>query len=74
MNISFKKILIAFLIILLLSKIRFIAAAVHEIFISFYDAFEPLRDSPPLARYTAAVAFLALVWITVYYLLLNRRK
>jgi len=74
MQISLKKILIVLMIIILLSQLHKISVVSKDIFRVFYDAFDPMRNSPPLARYTAVLAFLALVWVTVYYLLLNRRK
>jgi hypothetical protein len=74
MQISIKKILIAVAIIILLSQLPKIAVVSKDAFRVFYDAFDPMRNSPPLARYTAVLAFLAFVWVTVYYLLLNRRK
>jgi hypothetical protein len=74
MQISIKKILIAVLIIILLSQLHEIAVVSKDVFRVFYDAFDPIRNSPPLAHYTAVLAFLALVWVTIYYLLLNRRK
>ena len=74
MQISIKKILIALVIIIILSQLHKISVVSKDVFRVFYDAFDPMRNSPPLACYTAVLAFLALVWVTVYYLLLNRRK
>ena len=73
-SISIKKVLIVILVVIILSKLDKVFAFFSRIYQFFYDSFEPLRNSPPLARYTAVLAFLALVWVTVYYLLLNRRK
>jgi hypothetical protein len=74
MQISIKKILTVLVIVILLSQLHKIAAVVNGVYQFFWNSFDPLRNSPPLARYTAVLMFLALVWITGYYLLLNRRK
>lgn len=73
-QISLKKLLLLLFIIILLSKLKLIIALFANIFTGFYDSFEPLRDSPPLGKYIAALLLLALLYITIFKLLLNRRK
>jgi len=71
--ISMKKVLIAILIIVLLSRLDRIFALFSGFYQAIYDSFEPLRNSSIESRYIAALAFLALIWVTVYLLLQNRK-
>lgn len=73
-TISIKKIILWIVIITVLVKWDEIMAVILSIFFVFYRAFEPLRESPPLARYTAALAVLALLYISVFKLLQSMRK
>lgn len=73
-QISSKKILITLTIIFLLSrtgKIREFISALHfgEIL-----TLEPLRESPPQARFFVTIMFCALVFVTVFCLLNKRRR
>jgi len=72
--ISLKKVIVAILIIILLSRLDRIIALIVRIYEAFYDSFEPLRNCPPEGKYIAALVFLALVYITIFKLLQNRRK
>jgi len=74
MQISLKKLLLLLLIIILLAKFKLIITMITAIFMGFYDAFEPLRERPAAERYIVALAFLALIYLTIYKLLLNRKK
>ncbi|MCX5638398.1 MAG: hypothetical protein NTX52_12010 [Planctomycetota bacterium] len=74
MQISIKKILIVLVIIIILSQLHKIAAVSKDVFRVFYDSFQPLRDSPPLAKYTAALAVLLFVYVTIYFYLKDRRR
>jgi len=71
--ISMKKVFIAIIIIVLLAKLDRIIVLFNCIYAAFYNAFEPLRNSPPLAKYIAALAFLLLLYVTMFKLL-QRRK
>ena len=71
--ISIKKVLTAIFVIILLSRLDLVLGLIAGIFKAFYDAFEPLRNSPPLAKYTAALMVLALLYITMFKLLQKRR-
>jgi len=71
--ISMKKVFIAIIIIILLAKLDRVIALFNSIYIVFYNSFEPLRNSPPLAKYIAALAFLLLLYVTIIKLL-QRRK
>ena len=64
-RISIKKILILLVVIITLSQLHKIAAVSKDIFGTFYDCFEPLRDSPPLGKYIVAIVFLSLLYITI---------
>ena len=74
MRLSMRNILIAVVIIITLSQLHRIAIVVCRLYELLWNSFEPLRNSPPLAHYTAVLAFGVLVWVTVYNLLIKRRK
>jgi hypothetical protein len=71
--ISIKRVVIATIIIVLLAKLDRVIAFFNSIYEAFYNAFEPLRNSPPLGKYIAALMFLLLLYITIFKLL-QRRK
>jgi hypothetical protein len=71
--ISWKKVLIAILVIVALSRLNQIINFTASIYQAFYDSFEPLRNSPPLAKYIAALMVLFLLYITIFKLLQNRK-
>lgn len=68
-RISIKKILILLVVIITLSQLHKIAAVSKDIFGTFYDCFEPLRNSPPLGKYVVAIAALVLLYMTIVTLL-----
>jgi len=72
-TISFKKILIVFAIIFLLSRSRKILEFLDNFHFDedFFDilTLEPLRQSPPEARYMVTLALFALIFITLFKLL-----
>lgn len=71
--ISIKKVLTAILIIWLLSQVdhifNFARSACQEIYI----AFEPLRNCSEEAKYVVTLAFLVMIYITVFELLKHRK-
>ena len=71
--ISFKKILIAILAIVILSQFDHILAFARSVYQQIYIAFEPLRNCGPGAKYIVTLLFLALIYITVFKLLQNRK-
>jgi len=73
-QISLKKVLLLILIIILLSKLKVIITGLKVFFGTFYDAFEPLRNSPPFGKYVVALIFLALIYITIYKLLQRKQR
>lgn len=64
--VSIKKVLFWIGLIFVIAKLDAIKAFGSQLYMVFYDAFEPLRNSPPMARYLAAIAVLALVF-TVFW-------
>ena len=71
--ISLKKVIVAILIIILLSRLDRIIALMVRIYEAFYDSFEPLRNCPPGWKYVVALTFLALIYVTIFKLLQNRK-
>jgi len=73
-KISFKQILIAFVIIFLLSR----AGKIMNYFADMhYDpilTLEPLRNCSPEARYIVTLLFMALCFVIVWKLLLNKKQ
>ncbi len=64
-QISIKKILILLVIIIALSHLRKIAMVSEGVYRTFYDCFEPLRNSPPLGKYIVALVFLVILYMTI---------
>lgn len=72
--ISLKRVLLAILIIVLLSKLNRIIAFGHSVYQAIYDSFEPLRNNSCVeGRYVATLLLLALIYITIFKLLQNRK-
>ena len=67
--ISMKKVLIAILIIILLSRLDRVIAFAKRAYVTVYESFEPLRNCSAEARYIVLIAFLALIYISVFRLL-----
>ena len=73
MRISFRKILIAFLIIFLLSRSRRILEALSGFEGGGILTLEPLRNCSEMGRYVATLALLFLCFIIFWHLFLRRR-
>jgi hypothetical protein len=71
--ISMKRVVIAIIIIVLLANLDRVIALFNSIYEAFYNAFEPLRNSPPFGKYIVALLFLLLLYVTIFKLL-QRRK
>jgi len=72
--ISLKKVAIALLVIIALSRLDKLLALAAVIWQGIYDSFEPLRNSPPVARQSIVVLVLALVYITIFKLIFRKIK
>ena len=72
-RLSFKKIAIAFLILLLLSRSSKIIAYLSDLEWESWFTMEPLANSPPLQRYIATLAVLALIYVTIVKLLMKKK-
>jgi len=70
--ISFKKLVIAILIVIAMSKIDRISAFASAVYQFFYDSFEGLRTSPARGRLAVATLILALLYISIYKLLYEK--
>jgi hypothetical protein len=68
-RISFKKIAIVLLVIIVLSRLDKVLTAVLSIYQFFYDAFEPLRHSSVEGRFLVALSLLVLLFVTIFKLL-----
>lgn len=73
-RISMKKIALAFVVLFLLSRSAKIAAYLSDLEWDSWFTLEPLRNSPPLARYTATLAVLALFYVTIVMILIKRKE
>lgn len=72
-QISFKKVLIAFLIILLMSRTGKILRLFSNVDTDGLLTLEPLRESSSGDRYVVTLGVLSLIFVTVF-CLLNKRK
>lgn len=72
-QISFKKVLIVFLVILLMSRTGKILRLFSNVDTDGLLTLEPLRESSPGARYVVTLGVLALIFVTVF-CLLHKRK
>jgi len=72
--ISLKKIAVVVLVIVALSRLDKVIALAFSTWQAVCDSFEPLRNSPPVARQIIVVLLLALVYITIFKLLIRKRK
>ena len=71
---SGRKILIALGIIFILSHSGKIIEFFSELNFGGILTFEPLRESPPQARFFVTIMFCALVFVTVFCVLNKRRR
>ena len=77
MNLKWRHILVAILLVLLLAYNRHIAARLRELRLGeMWEEFcAEIWGWPPLGRFTVVAMTLALLYVTAYYLLIqNRRK
>ena len=72
-RISVKKIAIAFLILFVLSRSGRIIGYLSDLEWDTPFTLQPLRDSPPLARYTATLFVLLLLYVTIVKILMKRK-
>jgi len=72
--ISMKKILIAILIILALSRLDHIIKLIRQLCEFFCGWLEPLRNTPPPGRVALAALLLALIYISIYQIVYERMK
>ena len=72
-QISFKKVLIVFLAILLMSRAGKIFKLFSEVDTDGLLTLEPLKESSSGARYVVTLGVLSLIFVTVF-CLLNKRK
>jgi len=72
--ISLKKIAVVIIVIVALSRLDKVLALAFSTWQAVCDSFEPLRNSPPVARQTIVVLLFALLYITIFKLLIKRRK
>lgn len=71
-NISFKKILIGFGVIFLMSRAKQILGFFSGIFNDEMLSLEPIRDFPDGARAAIAVALCALIFVVIWKLVLKK--
>jgi hypothetical protein len=71
LQISFKKIVIAIVIVVVLSKLDRILALFCRTYLTVYDSLEPLRKSSD-TKFLVTVGILSLVFVTIF-CLLNKR-
>ena len=72
-RLSFKKIAIAFLVLFLLSRSSKIIAFLKNLEWESWFTMEPLANSPPLQRYIATLAVLALLYVTIVKILMKKK-
>ncbi len=72
--ISIKKVLFWIGLIIVLVNWDQIKAFLLSVFEVFYDAFEPLRNSPPMARYIAALAVLSFCFTVIWKIILMKMR
>ena len=72
-RLSIKKIAIAFLVLFLLSRSGQIISYLSNLEWGSCFTLEPLCNSPPLARYTATLLVLVLVYVTIVKILIKRK-
>jgi hypothetical protein len=71
--INWKRVIIVILAIIALSRIDRLIHLARVIVRAFWDAMEPLRDSPVEGQYVVGLAFLALIYVTLFKLLQGRK-
>jgi hypothetical protein len=71
--ISSKKILIGLLVLIALSRWDKVSAFASSVYEFFYDALAPVRHGSADGRFLVALALLALLFITIFKLLYNRK-
>lgn len=71
--ISMKKVLIAILTIVLLSRLDRVFAFISRIYQIIYDSLEPARNFSSGEKYCLLLAIFALLYITIFKLLYKRK-
>jgi hypothetical protein len=72
--ISTKKIGILILFILVLSRLDIVINLIHRIYGLFAEWLSPLRNTPPSGQVALAALLLALIYITIFKIILERIK
>jgi len=70
--ISMKKVLVAILIIVALSRLDRIANWIHQVYGFFFEWLSPLQSTPPPGRVALATVILALIYISIYKIIYQR--
>jgi len=70
--ISMKKVFIAILIVLVLSRLDRIIELIRHISQFIYDSLSPLRSTPPPGRVGLVALLLALIFISIYKIIHDR--
>jgi hypothetical protein len=70
--ISMKKVLIAILIVLALSRLDRLVHLIHQVYGFFCDWLSPLQSTPPPGRVAVAASILALIYISIYKIIYQR--
>jgi len=73
-NLSMKKIFIAILIVLALSRLDRIIEWFRHLYQFFYDWLSPLQNTPSHGRVAIAALLLALAYISLYKYFYNRTR
>jgi len=71
-NLSMKKIFIAILIVLALSRLDRIIELISRLYQLLYDWLSPLQSTPSHGRVALAALILALIYISIYKIIYDR--
>ena len=72
-TISFKKIIIAILIVVLLSRLDRVLTLISHIYETIDESFDPLRNCSEGARYLVTLALLSLAFVIFWQLYLRKK-
>jgi len=70
--ISMKKVFIAILIVLALSRLGRIIEMIRHLYQFIYDSLSPLQSTPSHGRVALAALLLALIYISIYKIIYDR--
>jgi hypothetical protein len=73
-SISLKKIVVALLAIIALSRLDKIVTACAGVYQFFCESLEPWHELPVQGRFAIAIAILVLLYVSVFTLLQNRNR